>query len=145
MWNVELCNILAIDTPWFLILYSYYWEKDSSILLKQLKCYNHVRIDKCSHTFNTYYVLSHHNDVISDYIVGKHHQLATNSIEILMIHLKKIGGRKLAHINFCGGSFRPPLVMWPWQLVCQNPLIRFTGHWCRLALSYMWIFIVDNI
>jgi hypothetical protein len=42
------------------------------------------------------------------YTESRQNQLATNSIEILMIHLKKIGGRKLLHINFCGGSFRPP-------------------------------------
>jgi hypothetical protein len=65
------------------------------------------------HTFFHGHIRPHYNrfDIITDYIVGKHHQLATNSIEILMIHLKKIGGRKLPHINFCGGSFRPSLVM----------------------------------
>jgi hypothetical protein len=35
-------------------------------------------------------------NIITDYIVGKHHRLATNSIEILMIHLKKNRGSKTA-------------------------------------------------
>ena len=48
------------------------------------------------HNFFHGHTRPHYNRfvAVNRFIVGKHHQLATNSIEILMMHLKKIEGRK---------------------------------------------------